>query len=812
MDLKRAWLPGLLALLCTLVASANADNLEFYTVDVGTGLGIYFEMPNPAGDRPFRVIYDTGKGASKKLDNDLVKFLTSPEIGLAPAQGDFEGDVIDYFILSHPHEDHFNGALPVFDVFDVRNVIESKQIPSIKYLKRFKAPALAEIYRAKQRGLDAHYYVVGLPYPNGFDEPREGKPYDEYALAEEFLPDFLKGKIDPRKYQGKVRFPFGPDQVSQPVEWPIEKLMAGVEKAMRYVPEEMHGKSLEVDVLPVGTHFRLGRHGAFTVVHADTIAALDAHNHESDDYQKAWPFYRVADLNDGSLSIQVRYKRASIMIPGDTEGRQEKPTEMVELTSVFGSGEGEEGYTQADLENHLRRNKPEAEQLPILPEFEKYIVDAKKLLHASYHSYVTMDYLTPEGFEIRTDSGKKSISARSYTSPQDIDPEAVYWNKRSEFERDFLYPTWQNRLFQLYGNLKLNRQKWTLLKTRFNFWTRGANKRMIFDQERQRFLPDWNAKVWNVTNLVQLVERIYYVDPGLANVLAGFILRSDLFLEYLAPKNKRDWALRGEKHMIHVADQILKESKIDVLDSDVLLFGHHGSFTSSSLGFVLRVNPNVGIISADDKSYSGSTLPDFSSLFWNMNSHHPSARKILHSLFFHADKLALARGEPVDGYAYRNRYSQSASRVFRARRRWAIPTWRTDWNDDLENVNTLYDNLALVTDGSKPIWDWARHRKKGSPQYDEKLAKMLEESADDAYWAQDLISAHPPGSEPIRPVDPSGVLSAFTSQVRAESLGLEAAPRGGSMQKFYENRAFFDEDELEAQEEAEDFARFGHHH
>ena len=153
--------------------------------------------------------------------------------------------------------------------------------------------------------------------------------------------------------------------------------------------------------------------------------------------------------------------------------------------------------------------------------------------------------------------------------------------------------------------------------------------------------------------------------------------------------------------MIAVADQIEAESGIDVLDSDVLVLGHHGSFTSSSLGFMLRVDPNVGIISADDKSYAGSTLPDFSALFWNMNSHHPQARSILHSIFFHADMLALKRGEPVDGYAWRNRYSQSAARVFRRRRRWPVPMWRTDFNDDLENVNTLMDNILIETDDSR---------------------------------------------------------------------------------------------------------------
>lgn len=69
---------------------------------------------------------------------------------------------------------------------------------------------------------------------------------------------------------------------------------------------------------------------------------------------------------------------------------------------------------------------------------------------------------------------------------------------------------------------------------------------------------------------------IFYVDPYLAHLLAGFILRSDLFLEYLAPTDPAEWAKRGERHMMDVAAQIKAESGTDVLKSDVLFFGHHG--------------------------------------------------------------------------------------------------------------------------------------------------------------------------------------------------------------------------------------------
>lgn len=291
---------------------------------------------------------------------------------------------------------------------------------------------------------------------------------------------------------------------------------------------------------------------------------------------------------------------------------------------------------------------------------------------------------------------------------------------------------------------------------------KGSKPRLVWSKELGRFLLDYEKPVWTITNLVQLTEQIFYVDPYLAHLLAGFILRSDLFLEYLAPKDEGEWSKRGERHMRDVAAQIKQESGTDVLKSDVLFFGHHGSFTSSSLGFVLAVDPNVGIISADDKSYSGSTLPDFSAMFWNLNSHHPHSRAILHSLFFHADLLAARRGEAPDELAAKNRFSASAARIFRARRRFPIPIWRTDWNDDLVDDNTLVDNLVIESDGTKPIWDWVR-RKKGEPKGPDFIpasAAGIEHIPEYQYWFQ-LLGFTPPSGAQIRPTDPSGEIRSF---------------------------------------------------
>ena len=751
--------------LMSMARVAKFGNFNVYTVDCGTGLAAYLEWPSDHPEkRPIRMIYDAGKGGGEGVNNDLVKFLASDEIGLKVANGDFEGDIIDYVLISHPHEDHYMGSKPVFDCFDVRNVIESKQSHSIRYLKRFKGPAINEIMTAKAQGKDAHFYLVGLPYPNGFNQNRDGKAYDEYAIAEKHLPNCLKGKVDVRKGQGEVSFPFSPEDVLQNVTVTVKFLMAEVEKSYRYVNPEYLGSEIDIDLLPVGTQFSFGRYGGFNITHGDTIAPFDAKDTTSETYKEAWPYYRECDVNDASVGIQAFYKDARVLIPGDCEGRHTKPTTTVTLSDIFGTREGKEDYTREDVLKHLRRDKPEDEQLPLIPSAERYVMGSKALMELAYNSYIGFDKITPVAFAIKRDGKVTMIPANNYQSPQDIPDSVINWDSRSEEQRQAVHPKWRERVFQLHQDLKVNKQKLNGLLTRFRGWNRGKKKRLVYDEETQRYLPDPQARYWSIVNLVQLTERVFYVDPGIANILAGYIISSPIFLEYMAPACAHEKSLRGEKHMIDVAAVVLKESGEDILDSDVVFFGHHGSFTSSSIGFIHRVSPNVGIISADDKSYAGSTLPDFSSLFWNLNTKHPNSRAILHSIFFHADLLAKRRGEPVDTYVEENRYSASAAKVFRARDMWPIPLWRTDLNDNLINKNTLLDNILIQTNGETPIWDWNKHKdSKGNVH---PFVKEIEDDfANDpdkyCYWSSQLISAQASGSRLLRPHDPSGEMMMF---------------------------------------------------
>lgn len=789
--MRREVLQGILVgLLAAGTAAAAPGGFKAFAADIGTGLAVYMEFPVPGQDRPVRVVYDTGKGRGNGADNDLVSFLSSPEIGLriaaSAAQDEAdrrsvagedmpEGDVIDYFLLSHPHEDHFNGAKALFDSFDVRNVLESKQIHSVRYLKNFKAPAIDEIGRAREAGKDAHFYVVGLPYPNGFARTVDGKPYDEYALCQKNLPAVLADKIDCDAHQGKVRYPFGPAQVAQLVSWPVEHLVGESEQGLAALPERWRGKPFDVEVLPLGTHFELDRRtgAGFTLIHGDTLAAFDHTIQDRETYAEAFPYYQEDDLNDGSLSIHVRFGQASMLIPGDTEGRDKKPTKRYALTEIFGHPEGD-AYSKEDLEKYLRRDQPKEKQLPILPMAEPFVLGSRDLRRLAYHSFVSYDLLTPEALEVSLEAGSKAIPAQSYQAPGELPESLLYWDRRTEAEKASAHPRWRERLLGLHKSLKLNSQKRAALKGRFSGWVRGK-PRLRFDAELQRFMPDFENPVWTITNLVQLTERIYYVDPFLAHVLGGFIMGSDAFLEYVAPEEKSERAKRGEKHMLDVRAQILAETEgaHDVVKADVLFFGHHGSFTSSSLDFVLAVDPNVGVISADDKSYSGSTLPDFSAIFWNLNTYHPEARAILHSVFFHADMLRRVRGEPADDYADRNRFSATAAKIFRARRRWPIPIWRTDFNDDLVDDNVLVDNIRISSDGSKPIWDWSRRHKGEAPpdvipDHDGTMADLPRYR----YWFQALGFGREDGLA-TRPEDPSGEIDTFQVDHR---LPLELEP------------------------------------
>lgn len=77
--------------------------IEIHSIDVGQGDSTLIIAPEG------NLLIDAGTNAS---ETDLLTYL------------DFCGiDTIDYFILTHPHEDHIGGADAVFENYEVKNVV-----------------------------------------------------------------------------------------------------------------------------------------------------------------------------------------------------------------------------------------------------------------------------------------------------------------------------------------------------------------------------------------------------------------------------------------------------------------------------------------------------------------------------------------------------------------------------------------------------------------------------------------------------------------------------------------------------------------
>ena len=88
------------------VAQYNKDDLGVFFIDVGQGDAILIRSP----DGRFMMI-DAGAGKSADL---LVKTLKSYGV-----------KTLDYFVLTHPDEDHVGGAAAILESFDVKAVLAS---------------------------------------------------------------------------------------------------------------------------------------------------------------------------------------------------------------------------------------------------------------------------------------------------------------------------------------------------------------------------------------------------------------------------------------------------------------------------------------------------------------------------------------------------------------------------------------------------------------------------------------------------------------------------------------------------------------
>jgi hypothetical protein len=83
--------------------------------------------------------------------------------------------------------------------------------------------------------------------------------------------------------------------------------------------------------------------------------------------------------------------------------------------------------------------------------------------------------------------------------------------------------------------------------------------------------------------------------------------------------------IQADVHVFCLEERFLLDTDPGKLKSTVLKIAHHGSETSSTLPFLQAVNPEIVVVSSGRKSFSGTFLPDNSTLR-RYCCHNPSIR------------------------------------------------------------------------------------------------------------------------------------------------------------------------------------------
>ena len=106
-------------LLVLALCPAFADHgglLTVHFVDVGQGDAIWIQgPPGQCSDTGLNIIIDGGP--DKGDGNRLIPYLETYKLA--------KDSVIDYAIVTHPHDDHYPGMLDVLKNYQVRTIIDS---------------------------------------------------------------------------------------------------------------------------------------------------------------------------------------------------------------------------------------------------------------------------------------------------------------------------------------------------------------------------------------------------------------------------------------------------------------------------------------------------------------------------------------------------------------------------------------------------------------------------------------------------------------------------------------------------------------
>lgn len=127
--------------------STNIDNegLKVHFIDVNQAEAIFIEFPN--GEN---MIIDCGD-KSEASQNKFNEYLNSCSFAVEDGE-----KVIDYLIITHPHDDHIGGALTLFENYKIKNCIR----PNVKSLNEKDSSLSETVYPNEAKSTNETYNKI----------------------------------------------------------------------------------------------------------------------------------------------------------------------------------------------------------------------------------------------------------------------------------------------------------------------------------------------------------------------------------------------------------------------------------------------------------------------------------------------------------------------------------------------------------------------------------------------------------------------------------------------------------------------------
>jgi beta-lactamase superfamily II metal-dependent hydrolase len=119
-----------------LFADQGGNLLQVHFVDVGQGDAIWIQgPPGECSDKGLNIIIDGGPDAGK--GNRLITYLETYKLA--------KNSVIDYAIVTHPHDDHYPGMADILKNYQVKTIVDSGYPAMGPKFQAFLALARAEM-------------------------------------------------------------------------------------------------------------------------------------------------------------------------------------------------------------------------------------------------------------------------------------------------------------------------------------------------------------------------------------------------------------------------------------------------------------------------------------------------------------------------------------------------------------------------------------------------------------------------------------------------------------------------------------------